>query len=190
MLTHKGTVPITTVRLTLKKFERDHIHDMFRNWANDDEVTKYLTWPTHKNMAITQRVVESWVQSYESPTVYHWAIYLEEIKEVIGSISVVSLSNENEKCEIGYCIGKKYWNRGIVTEALKAVLEFLFREVGMQRIAAYFDSENIASGKVMKKAGMSFEGTMRKYTKDSNGNFKDCKLYSILKEEFFYEQGI
>ncbi|NMA83367.1 MAG: N-acetyltransferase, partial [Epulopiscium sp.] len=54
MLTHKGTVPITTVRLTLKKFERDHIHDMFRNWANDDEVTKYLTWPTHKNMAITQ----------------------------------------------------------------------------------------------------------------------------------------
>lgn len=108
---------------------------------------------------------------------------LKENEKVIGSISVVELSNTNEHCDIGYCIGKAYWNKGITTEALKAVILFLFNEIGFERVQAIHYTENVASGEVMKKAGMTYEGRRRKFHKNLAGIFVDCDAYAILKED-------
>jgi ribosomal-protein-alanine N-acetyltransferase len=97
------------------------------------------------------------------------------------------MSNEKEQCEIGYCISKSYWNQGITTEALRAVINYLINEIGFKRIQAKHDSDNKASGKVMLKAGMEYEGRLRNYNKNNVGNLVDCDIYSILKEDLAKE---
>lgn len=117
MLNHKGTMSLETERLKLRKFNQEDAEDMYNNWASDAEVTKYLTWPTHSSIEVTKRVVGMWIDDYENGEYYQWAIELKETGQVIGSISLMNIDNHIENCEIGYCIGKEFWNKGIVTEA-------------------------------------------------------------------------
>lgn len=86
-------------------------------------------------------------------------------------------------CSIGYVLSKKYWNLGYVSEALKSVIEYLIKEANFNRIEAIHAIDNIASGKVMKKEGMKFEGILRQSAKSNNG-ISDVAVYSILKEEY------
>ena len=161
MLMHKGTQIINTDRLLLRRFEFDDAYDMFKNWANDSVVTKFLTWKPHNNVDVTKEILEQWINEYEYNNIYDWAIELKEIGEVIGGISLVKLDENYYSCEIGYCMSKRYWGKGIMSESLIAVIDYLFSEVGFNRIAAKHDTNNIASGKVMVKSGMKYEGTLR-----------------------------
>ena len=169
MLTHKGTQTIETDRLILRKAVRDDAEPMFRNWASNPEVTKYLTWPAHSSIAVSEMVIGGWVQEYEKDSYYQWMIELKEIREPIGSISVVRLNDHVEEAEIGYCIGRHWWHRGITTEALAAVIEYLFTEAGMNRVAARHDPNNPHSGMVMRKCGMKYEGTTRASDRNNQG---------------------
>ena len=155
----------------------------FNNWANDSEVTKYLSWKPHGKIDTTKDILNSWVQDYESTNVYNWAIVYKNDGMVIGSISVVEYSEEHQRCEIGYCIGKKYWSMGITTEALKAVIRYALFDVGFNRVQATHNKENPASGKVMLKTGMIYEGRLRDYRIDNKGQFVDCDMYAILKND-------
>ena len=139
MLSHKGTQTIETSRLILRRAVREDAEAMFRNWASDPEVTKFLTWPAHGSIAVSEMVIGSWLQEYEKENYYQWMIVLKELDEPIGSISVVRQNDRVEEAEIGYCIGSPWWHRGIVSEALAAVIEYLFAEVGMNRVAARHD---------------------------------------------------
>ena len=89
MLTHKGTQTIETPRLILRRAIREDAEPMFRNWASDPEVTKFLTWPAHSSIAVSEMVIGSWLQEYEKENYYQWMIVLKELDEPIGSISVV-----------------------------------------------------------------------------------------------------
>ncbi len=99
------------------------------SFVYQDDVTKYLTWPTHSNMDGTRRVVGIWIKEYDNPSNYQWCIELKETNEAIGSISVVSLNENVNAVEVGYCIGKKFWGQGITTEAFKALIAFFFKEL-------------------------------------------------------------
>lgn len=183
MINYKGTQTITTKRLILRKFKIKDAESMFKNWASDPEVTKYLSWPYHKELSTTRKIINNYLEEYKNYEVYNWAIVPKEYGEVIGSITVVEMSNEKERCEIGYCISKSYWNQGITTEALNAVIDYLINKIGFKRVQAKHNSENKASGKVMFKAGMEYEGRLRKYNKNNEGELVDCDMYSILKED-------
>lgn len=183
MLTHKGTQTIETARLILRRAVREDADAMFRNWASDRSVTKFLTWPTHENTEVSRAVLQSWVDSYDNPRFYQWMIVLKEIGEPIGSISVVRQNDHVEDAEIGYCIGSKWWHRGIMSEALTAVIRYLFTEVGMNRISARHDPNNPHSGGVMRKCGMQYEGTTRASDKNNQG-ICDTSHYSILRDHW------
>jgi len=86
--------------------------------------------------------------------------------------------------EIGYCIGEKWWGQGIVTEAFRALIPYFFEKVGANRIQARHDSQNPASGRVMQKSGLTYEGTLRKADVNNTGIVDAC-MYSILKDEYF-----
>lgn len=184
MLNHKGTVTLETHRLILRRFTLEDAEDMFNNWANDNEVTKYLTWWPHSSIDVTRQIIQMWVNEYSKDITYNWGIELKEIGQVIGSIGVTDLCHKDNRCEIGYCISKSYWNKGITTEALKAVIRFLFSEVGVNRIQAKHDVLNPGSGRVMEKAGMKYEGTFRQYIIRKDGTFGDIKMYAVLKEDY------
>ena len=183
MLTHKGTQTIETSRLILRRAIREDAEPMFRNWAADPEVTKYLTWPTYEKVETAYQILDLWASEYEKPNYYQWMIVLKELGEPIGSISVVRQNDRVEESEIGYCIGSRWWHKGIMTEALNAVIEFLFTEVGMNRVAARHDPNNPHSGGVMRKCGMKYEGTHRACDRNNQG-ICDAAQYAILRSEW------
>lgn len=92
---------------------------------------------------------------------YQWMIVLKSSGEPIGCISGMSPDDDLASVEMGYCIGRSWWHKGIMTEALQTVIHYLFTECGFRRIAARHDPENPYSGEVMKKCGMRFEGVLR-----------------------------
>lgn len=180
---HLGTKEIETERLILRKFTLEDTEDMFNNWANDDEVTKFLTWPTHSNLDISKTVLEMWVDEYKDDKFYQWCIELKGNKQAIGTISVVYINENVDSVEIGYCIGRKYWNQGITSEAVAALIKFFFDDVKVNRIEARHDPNNPNSGKVMLKCGLQYEGTRRKADKNNMG-IVDVALYGILADDY------
>lgn len=183
MLTHKGTQTIETSRLILRKAQMDDAQAMFRNWASDPEVTKFLTWPTYENVETAYPILEMWTQEYEKPDFYQWMIVLKQIGEPIGSISAVRQRDDIGQAEIGYCIGRRWWHNGIMSEALGAVIDFLFSEVGMNRIEAKHDTNNPHSGGVMRKCGMKYEGTTRASDRNNQG-ICDAAHYAITRSDW------
>lgn len=179
---HIGTKELETSRLILRRFTMLDAEPMYRNWASDPEVTKFLTWPSHSSVAISRMVLADWVAGYEKDDFYQWAIVLKETGEPIGSISAVSLNDKAELAHIGYCIGKQWWHRGYMSEALKAVMDFFFDQVGMRRIETRHDPRNPHSGGVMRKCGMTYEGTLRQSDWNNQGICDAC-WYGILAEE-------
>ncbi len=167
---HIGTQYIETERLILRRFELSDAQAMFDNWASDDEVTKYLTWPTHADVSVTEGILGQWVPQYEKDDYYNWAIVLKEHgSQPIGNINVAHWSEDREAPEIGYCMGRRWWHQGIMTEALAAVLDFLFDRVGVEQITALHDTNNPHSGGVMRKCGMAFDGVREKAGKNNQG---------------------
>ena len=156
---------------------------MYKNWVSDPEVTKFLTWPTHPSVEVSRKINASWVASYEKPDYYQWAIVPKELGEPIGSISVVRMNEKAESMEVGYAISRKYWGQGIMTEAFTAVIRYLFEEVGILRVSSRHDPNNPASGKVMQKCGLKYEGTLRQSDWNNQG-ICDTAHYSILRHEF------
>ena len=102
------------------------------------------------------RIWNEWIKGYDSLDFYQWAIVLKELGEPIGSISVVDKNDNLDIIHIGYCIGSKWWNQGITTEAFKAIILFFFEEVGANRIESQHDPNNPGSGKVMEKCGLNY----------------------------------
>jgi len=181
-MNHLGTQRIETERLILRPFVMEDAEAMYRNWASDPDVTKFLTWPAYKSVDTAHEILDIWTKQYADNTFYQWAIELKELGEPIGSISVVEYKEHVQSAEIGYCIGKQWWGNGIMTEALKAVVDFLFREVGALRIEAGHDVANPASGAVMRKCGMQYEGTLRQSDYNNQG-ICDAAYYGILRSE-------
>lgn len=180
MLTHKGTKTIETRRLILRRFQVEDAQAMYNNWASDSEVTKFLTWPVHKSAEATRMVIADWVKNYEQEDYYQWAIVPKDNDDQpIGSIAVVAHRDDIASAEIGYCIGRAWWRRGIMSEALAAVMGYLFDEVGMNRIEADHDVNNPNSGKVMQKCGMRFEGVRRQAGRNNQG-ICDISCYALL----------
>lgn len=179
---HLGTKRIETERLTLRPFTMDDGEAMFRNWASDPEVTKFLTWPAHGSIEVSEMVLSDWVSHYGEEDYYQWAIVVKESGQPIGSISVVSKNDRAELVHIGYCIGKNWWHQGYTSEALKAVMDFFFDEVGVNRVETRHDPNNPNSGRVMVKCGMKFEGTLRQSDWNNQG-ICDASWYGLLKEE-------
>jgi ribosomal-protein-alanine N-acetyltransferase len=183
MLNNKGTIQLETDRLLLRRLKKSDAKDMLKNWAGDNEVTKYLSWKTHENINITKGILQKWIESYNNTEFYQWGIVIKKNKKLIGSIGVVEESIKMHKCEVGYCIGKEHWNQGIMTEALRKVLDFLLSDIGFIRVHSVHHIDNPASGKVMQKAGMKYEGRLRKFLLNNKGIPVDCEMYSIIKED-------
>ena len=181
-MNHLGTTVLETERLILRRYTLGDAPAMFRNWASDPEVTRYLTWPPHAGVDVTRQLMENWVASYEQPDVYHWALELKQAGEVIGDLAVVHIDGNIGEAELGWCLGRAWWGKGLMPEAGKAVLCFLFDKVGFNRVCARHDVENAKSGRAMQKIGMSFEGVQRQAGRNNRG-VVDQATYAILKSD-------
>lgn len=149
MLNHKGTRVIKTERLLLREIRESDYKDIYA-YAKKPEVAKYVSWNAHTSVNDSKAVCKMWALQYENGDKYHWAILFGG--KMIGSIEVVKLVGEI--AYLGWTLDSAYWNNGIMTEAAKAVRDFLFNEIGVKTLYACYITENIGSGRVMQKTGM------------------------------------
>lgn len=170
---------LETDRLILRPFEITDAEEMFNGWASDPEVTKYLTWDTHKSIDETRYVLDMWIKEYEDPKRLNFAIVLKNENKLIGGIDVVGY--EEGVPVIGYNLSRKYWNKGYMTEACKCLLDYLF-SVGYNKVRIDAMTENTGSNRVIEKCGGVFSGTEERPHKWNNDSDKVLvNRYVILK---------
>lgn len=175
---------LKTERLILNSFKESDA-ELVAKLAGDKrvvEMTANIPYPYDVSMAI------SWIADHkkqaEEELNYIFAIRLEETRELVGCINL-ELNENHNRAVVGYWIGVDYWGKGYCTEALKKVIEFGFEEKKVNKIWAEHKTFNIASAKVMEKAGMKHEGVLRKHYKKSDDEYLDMSIKSVLKEEYF-----
>jgi ribosomal-protein-alanine N-acetyltransferase len=183
-LTHTGTVRLETVRLILRPMSIDDAVQMYSNWASDPEVAKFMSWEPHADIEVTKNVLAGWIKEYDRMDYYHWGIVLKENGQLIGSVGTQGMSEKNRVADLGYSLGRAYWNKGYMSEAVAAVISNLFNTVGFNRIASSHDVNNVGSGRVMQKCGMVFEGIQRQAHYCPRRGFYDSACYAILKTDF------
>jgi len=180
-----GTKTLRTERLILRKLKKNDLDDCINNWWNDEEVTRYMTWNPHNNREISIEFMNSNLKNYDQYNFFQWAIELKKTKEVIGTIS--AFNADGKKCEIGYCLAKRFWHQGIMSEAYACVLEYLFNELNYEVIYAKHDIDNPHSGDVMKKCGMTYKNEERSLAKRGDimdNHMTTLKCYEITKETY------
>lgn len=175
-----GTQTIETARLILRRIEISDIEMMYKNWTSDKLVTKYVTWPTHESLEITRQYAEYKVNRYNNLMCYDWIVVLKATNEPIGEIEAINVSLVDKTAEMGDCYGSKFWNQGYGTEALKAFIDFMLNKVEVEKVYARYLSANPASGRIMEKAGMHYDGALKEYGFDHiNQKRVDICYYSI-----------
>jgi [ribosomal protein S5]-alanine N-acetyltransferase len=173
---------ITTRRLVLRPARMRDARDMFE-YSKDPEVARHVLWDAHQSIRETRGVLRRMIRDYHYAPPFTYVIEHREDGRVIGTIGLMNVNRANCSAEIGYSLSRAYWNRGLMTEAMNAMLKYCFEELRFNRIEAQHETENPASGAVMRHAGMRHEGTLRKRI-FNKGQFRDMELYAILKEEF------
>lgn len=174
---------IHTKRLIIRQINIHDAPDLFE-YSSDAQVAEHVLWSAYKNIRQVKNYIRYLINQYEYGEVASLAIVLKQTNKLIGTIGFSNLNVEHSSAEIGYSLAKNMWNKGIMTEALMAMVDFGFTKLKLNRIEAQHDLENYASGKVLEKCGFTYEGTLRErlYNKVK---FTDVKLYSILFKEYF-----
>ena len=170
---------LSTERLVLRKLVIDDVNSIFNNWANDPEVTKYMTWNAHKSVEDTKQILDIWLNGYKEPKTIRYGIVLKENNELIGAIDVVDYIDNNP--EIGYCLSRKHWNKGYMTEACKAVVEYLFA-IGYKTILIEADERNIGSNRVIEKVGFKYTNKETKPCSSFKPDIITVNWYKIIKK--------
>src|SRR5829696_4024847 len=174
---------LETERLLLRKMHLDDAEAMFA-YASDPEVTRYVLFETHRSVEDSKAFLRLATEGYERGDFGGWGVVLKDGGAFVGTCGVdVNYAPEHARAELGYVLSRDHWGRGLMTEAVRAVISFGFGRMELNRIQARCIAENTASARVMEKAGMTYEGTLRE-SEFIKGAYRDMKLYSILRSEY------
>jgi RimJ/RimL family protein N-acetyltransferase len=171
-------------RLLLRKLNHTDAPGLYAN-IRDKEISRWLSgvpYPYPKDLAL--KFVLTAIAKFENKKRFTFGITIKGIKkEAVGVISLEKVDYKNKNAMLGYWIGKKYWGKGYMTEAVKELLSFGFETIGLHRIYANVYSENPASERILRKFGFIFEGVEReKFFKE--GEWQDYLTYGLLKKEY------
>lgn len=174
-------------RLLLRQLMPEDADDFFA-CQSDPEVFRYAGRSELTSLEAARDELSILFKRHQEQTLLSWAIVLKEDQHFLGRFQLEHLSAENRRTGVGYLLGKPYWGNGYATEALCAVIAYLFEQTTVDRIETFAWAENSASTRVMEKAGMRFEGLARQ-RRFAKGAFHDFKYYAILREDFFHEKS-
>ena len=179
---------LETKCLILRKMTLDDAQDMFEYGA-DPEVTKYTLWDNHKSIEDSREFLKMAIRKYENNEVSEWGVVYKENNKFIGTCGYGWWRPVHNRAEIGYAISRKYWGKGLTTEAVKEVIKFGFDKMQLNRIEGTCFVGNIASQRVLEKVGMTFEGIIREQLL-VKGKYRDLRMYSILRKEYYTKRKV
>lgn len=174
---------IHTQRLTLKRILPENAEDMYE-YSSQQKVTEFLLWSPHVNIRETKGYIEYLQREYRKGNYADWGITYNENSKFIGTIGFANLDIRNNWGELGYVLNPAYHGKGIMTEALTAVMKLAFCELSLHRVQLRIMEGNTASEKLAKKMGFVYEGLQRDaiFVK---GSYRRVHIYSMLAEEYF-----
>ena len=176
---HPGSAELRTQRLTLRKILHRDAGDVYA-WMSDPEVCRYERWTPHPSIDYSRGYITAVFRDGD-PAALHWGIAL--AGSLIGSVSVVGINDFDQKATLGYCLARKHWSNGYATEAVRAVLDFMFTQTGINRMEASHSVNNPASGRVLEKAGFQYEGLAKEYYRCGLG-FQDSRLFALTRRDY------
>jgi ribosomal-protein-alanine N-acetyltransferase len=183
------TFPVLeTKRLILRQMTSEDGTDFF-NYYSDRQVTKHLDWYGPDSVEHAQEVIQAWNDNYEKKIVIPWGIALKGSNKIIGTIPYIPIRGTFDwkplfPTSVGFELSRAYWNQGIMSEALQAVISYGFDKLGSHRIQAEVYPDNTASISLLKKFGFLEEGRLRKYLyHEENKVFNDVIVMALLKVE-------
>ena len=151
-----GGIRIETERLVLREWQADDAEDFFE-YAKVDGVGQAAGWQPHESIEETKGILFDFIKNKKT-----FAICYKESGKVIGSLGVEELRCERHRRskktgrELGYVLSKDFWGRGLMTEAVKAVSDFLFKKYGYDLLSCGHFPENKRSKRVIQKCGFKF----------------------------------
>ena len=171
---------IETKRLMLRPPVREDAQLVFSAYAQDPEVTKYLIWLPHKDIEETERFIADCIAAWEGSERFPYVITLRQRGELVGMMEV---RIEGFEAEFGYVLSLQHWGKGLMTEALGALVNWAIAQPGIHRLWGSCDVENVASARVMEKVGLQREDAMRRQTIHPllGSEPRDCYCYSLVK---------
>lgn len=195
MLNEVGSRTIETDRLLLRRFKKSDDDNMIKYWISDEKIQSLYGEPVYSTKEEVNELLSKFILSYERSNYYRWAITLKDTDECIGQIAYFLVDEKNHFAEIEYCIGSGFQCKGLMTEAVKAVVKYGFDEINLHKVQISHKSINIPSKRVIEKCGFTYEGTLRDYFYNGNTTFLlgeknsteyvDRLFYSILRSEYY-----
>lgn len=177
---------LETERLLLRKVTADDAASML-SYLSDQHVTQHMGLAPFQTIADALDEI-AWYESIVTEgTGIRWGITLKEEGQVIGSCGFLNRVAKHRRMEIGTELSRDYWHQGIASEALQAVIRYVFNNLEVQRMEALIEPANLASQKLFERHGFMKEGLLRSY-EYTCGKYDDLYMYSLLKRDFNAEE--
>lgn len=173
---------MATSRLRLEELKEENDEDLLE-FFSDFEVMKYYGMKPLESTEDTRKLINKFADKYQKQVAIRWGISIREEIKIIGTCGYHNWVKGYFKAEIGYELSSIYWKKGLMTEALKEVIKFGFKDMNLNRIEALVYPENLASLEMLKKIGFIQEGLLKEYA-FFNGAFEDLIMLSLLKRDF------
>jgi len=178
-----GYMPdLETERLRLRKLTMRDAQDIY-DYSKDPLVAKYVLWDAHRGISESRAYLRFMLRKYRMGEPASWGIELKSSGKIIGTIGYMWIQSDNAAAEVGYSLSRAHWGQGIMTEALGAVIDYAFTSLHLNRVEAIHEPDNPASGAVMRKCGMQYEGHLRQKLMNK-GRYVDVDMYAILREDY------
>ena len=174
---------VETERLLLRWQRESDAAEMFARYTSDPEVTRYLTWGPHRSVDETVAFLRQRESELPPGHTFNWLIFPRAGGPLIGSIGCRRV--DGHVVQFGYCLARDCWGQGYATEAAQAMVRVWLEEPAIWRVQAFCDLVNVASSRVLEKAGLTREGTLRKYIMTPNLSDVPCDVhcYARVREE-------
>jgi RimJ/RimL family protein N-acetyltransferase len=169
---------LETKRLTLRLPRMEDAETIFTQYAQDAEVTKYLTWRPNRALEETREFLRICLAAWEEAKSFQWVIVRKEDNQLLG---MVGFRVDGHRLELGYVLARTYWSRGYMTEAVQALVDWALSQDDIYRVWAVCDLENIASARVLEKVGMKQEGILRRWSIHPNRSDQPRDSYCYAK---------
>ncbi len=169
---------LETSRTRIRPFREADAADVYAHCRNP-ELTRYTSWEHHTAIATAEGFIRAQREHYARHEPATWAIADRVSDVVMGAIGFYALEREARRGEFGFWIGRAHWGHGLTTEAAKAVVAHGLGPLGLVRIEAICHVDNLASARVLEKAGMQLEGVKRRYAWKRGHTF-DVRLYAAV----------
>jgi len=174
------TPKLETERLILRQIKNADVDAIFNCWMQDEDISKYMYWKASKDRKEAQEFVQFELGNLENDKWNRWIILLKQTDEIIGTC-LIYFNDEENNWDISYNLGKKYWGKGYITEAMQRVMEYAINELSIKECIASHAIENPESGRVIQKLGFCYE---KEVPYECNGGEKNTvgKYYKFVAE--------